>query len=333
MISVIVPVYQVAQYLSRCVDSLLNQTVRDFELILVDDGSTDGSGELCDRYAAQDSRIRVIHKPNGGLSSARNAGMDIAGGAYYLFCDSDDYVEPDWIEGFLPYLSQAQDTFVFCGFLLETEEKPQPAAETEMVFRGGLSDFLRFFARNRAGFAWNVLYSAEVIRRNRIRFDTQVIIEDLPFNLIYLESMKGILYTGHQDYHYVQYSTGTLSRVYHQDCFRKWRERYSRVMHFVDTCIPQEQADADRRFVAGVYLVSFLSVLGQVFDPRSHLTFLQKLRYNQQVVASEEFQSCLRWADCSRENPVMIAMLKHKCYYAAFLYQKLADWKRRLLKR
>jgi glycosyltransferase involved in cell wall biosynthesis len=92
MISIIVPVYNVREYLPRCVESLLGQSVEDFEVILVDDGSTDGSGAICDRYAAQDARVRCIHKENGGLSSARNAGLDAATGDWILFVDGDDYL-------------------------------------------------------------------------------------------------------------------------------------------------------------------------------------------------------------------------------------------------
>ena len=92
-ISVIVPVYKVEKYLHRCIDSVLAQTFTDFELILVDDGSPDNCGKICDEYAEKDERIHVIHKENGGLSSARNAGLDIATGDYIVFIDSDDYVE------------------------------------------------------------------------------------------------------------------------------------------------------------------------------------------------------------------------------------------------
>lgn len=95
LISVIVPVYNVESYLPRCVDSLLTQTYENLEIILVDDGSQDASGSICDRYAGKDARIRVIHKENGGLSSARNAGLDAASGEYIGFVDSDDWMEPD----------------------------------------------------------------------------------------------------------------------------------------------------------------------------------------------------------------------------------------------
>lgn len=95
VISIIIPVYDVAPYLGPCIESVLDQTFRDFELILVDDGSQDGSGTLCDQYAARDPRVRVIHKSHGGVSSARNAGVDKAQGDYLGFVDGDDWIEPD----------------------------------------------------------------------------------------------------------------------------------------------------------------------------------------------------------------------------------------------
>lgn len=98
LISIIVPVYKVEQYLSKCVDSILNQTYENLEVILVDDGSPDNCGNICDEFASKDDRVRVIHKKNGGLSSARNAGIDVARGEYFGFVDSDDWIEPEMYE-------------------------------------------------------------------------------------------------------------------------------------------------------------------------------------------------------------------------------------------
>ena len=97
-ISVIVPVYNVEKFIKRCLDSIINQTTKDLEIILVNDGSTDNSGKICDEYAKLDNRITVIHKENGGISSARNIGLDVATGEWIAFVDSDDYIEKDMYE-------------------------------------------------------------------------------------------------------------------------------------------------------------------------------------------------------------------------------------------
>mgnify|MGYP002511105663 CR=1 FL=1 len=124
LISVIVPVYQVSKYIRECVDSLLCQTYRRLEIILVDDGSTDGSGEICDSYAKEDDRIRVIHQENRGLSAARNTGLDYASGEYVAFVDSDDYVEPAYIEELYRLIVEYRADIAACMFVRvgETEE-------------------------------------------------------------------------------------------------------------------------------------------------------------------------------------------------------------------
>ena len=113
-ISVIIPVYNVAPYLRRCTDSVLSQKGPSLEVLLIDDGSTDGSGALCDAIAAEDDRVQVVHKPNGGLSSARNAGLDLAQGHYVSFVDSDDYLEEDAYRDLL-HLAQKFQVPLVCG--------------------------------------------------------------------------------------------------------------------------------------------------------------------------------------------------------------------------
>lgn len=115
LLSVIVPVYNVEQFLPRCVDSILSQTYENLDVILVDDGSPDGAGAICDHYAARDPRVRVIHKKNGGLSSARNAGIDQARGRYLAFVDSDDWIEPDMYERMIDLAEGYQVKLVCAG--------------------------------------------------------------------------------------------------------------------------------------------------------------------------------------------------------------------------
>lgn len=119
LISVIVPIYKAESYLHRCVDSLLAQTFTDFELLLIDDGSPDKSGELCDEYARKDNRIRVFHKENGGVSSARQKGMDEACGEYIIHADPDDWVEPNMLEELYREAIEKNADMVICDYILE----------------------------------------------------------------------------------------------------------------------------------------------------------------------------------------------------------------------
>ena len=119
-ISVIVPCYNVTDYLGRCVDSIVNQTYRELEIILVDDGSSDTTGELCDRLAMADSRIKVVHKENGGLSDARNAGIDVAQGDFYAFVDGDDYLEADTYEAMILEMKDSNVSLLSASDIIST---------------------------------------------------------------------------------------------------------------------------------------------------------------------------------------------------------------------
>ena len=115
LISIIVPIYKVEKYLSRCIDSILAQTYKNLEIILVDDGSPDKCPEICDKYAKEDSRIKVIHKKNGGVSSARNAGLDVATGKYIFFVDSDDIITEDALSNLYEKATEAKAKLAIGG--------------------------------------------------------------------------------------------------------------------------------------------------------------------------------------------------------------------------
>lgn len=323
-ISIIVPVYKVEPYLRRCVDSILAQTFQDFELILVDDGSPDNCPAICDEYAQKDNRIHVIHQENGGLSAARNAGIDIAQGKYLLFCDSDDYVAPFWCESLVSSVRDKQDNYIFGRIqrVYESEEcSPSSALYSDKSIEElSIGKFLELHAKSETGFAWNVLYYTDVIRELGLRFRQDVIIEDLPFCLEYLKRMKSITYCAAAEYYYMQRQVPTLSRKYYQDGFRKWREKYAAIQDFICDKISAGEQDTYRKLIAEHYLYYFLSSLENTFDQRNKWSLAQKLQYNQRVVNTEEFRHCLLYCEGGNENQRSLQMLKKGNYYAAYLY-------------
>lgn len=335
-ISVIVPVYKVEKYIHRCVDSILAQTFTDFELILVDDGSPDNCGAICDEYAKKDSRIKVIHKENGGLSSARNAGIDAAGGMYIMFCDSDDYVASDWCDQFLCNVSPSEDNYIFGGMnRSRISENKETITPPPVLYKHSwdISDYLSLQSQSILGYACNVLYYASVFRNHNLRFSEKVIVEDLPFNLVYLQYMKSLTYTGKAGYYYVQDDRETLSRKYYPESFRRWQEKYQVTLSFIDNTIPSEERERNRRTVATNYLYPFLRVLENTFDKRNTKTLCQKIRYNSKVVNSAEFQHCLYYANCGNEDPRIIYLLKKKNYLAVFILQEAYRLKHTILER
>ncbi len=172
-VSIIVPVYNAEKYLHKCVDSVLAQGFTDFELLLVDDGSTDRSGAICDGYAASDSRVRVFHKANGGVSSARNTGLDNARGEYIMFVDSGDRLEAEALEFCSGYMGE-YDVVRFSAeeWYDEAGRKFHSHIYSESC---GRADMLRgIISHGRLLAVWGGVYSAKLFRDNNIRFDTAI---------------------------------------------------------------------------------------------------------------------------------------------------------------
>ncbi len=204
MYSVVIPVYQAKRDLERCVLSWLVQTEKELELILVDDGSTDGSAELCDKLAGSHTRVRVIHQSNSGVSAARNAGIRAACGEFLLFTDSDDYVEPDYLEKMGKLQRESNSDLVLCGFhhLYEGADILKVPGQTRSCGIKEFSrDFLELYERSYLNMPWNKLFRRDWAGE----FDTSLSLgEDLLFNLEYLRKCSRIAVLGEPLCYYIQ---------------------------------------------------------------------------------------------------------------------------------
>lgn len=206
--SVIVPVYKVESVLPRCIESILNQTVTDFELILIDDGSPDRSGTICDEYAAKDPRIRVIHQKNGGVSRARNAGLDAARGEYIVFVDSDDWVDPDFLEKF----NSVSADLIIAGYRIEGHGISEPVIRKYENSTLALGDIRPAFEAGILNYACTKAFSAHVIKHFHIRFDENLCLsEDTLFVIQYAINCSTARVIDAVGYHYVKYSHATLT--------------------------------------------------------------------------------------------------------------------------
>lgn len=191
-ISIIVPVYNVEKYLRRCLDSIVDQTFTDFELLLVDDGSTDQSGKICDEYNEKDARIKVFHKENGGVSTARNLGLDNAIGEYVSFVDSDDWVEPNYCQTLVDNIGDAD--IMFFDEIWHYEDGCSPIVssgsfcshERNEIEKKILQMISNEHNHNYFGYTWNKIFKREIIDSNDIRFvDGLSVSEDEIFTLDY----------------------------------------------------------------------------------------------------------------------------------------------------
>ena len=232
-ISIVVPVYNVEKYLRECIDSLLSQTVAAFEIILVDDGSRDTSGAICDEYARRDPRIKAIHKENAGLGMARNTGLDHVTGDYVVFVDSDDFCSKDMVEQLGRIVAQTGcDTCKtsFCrvdlegNFLYSEKVKPGSFAG-EKVSRQLLPRMIGSAPDKQDSIPMSAcctMYSMEIIRTHCLRFvsERQWISEDIIFNIAYYAKAKQVVLSDYIGYHY-RINPHSLTTTYRPDRFEK----------------------------------------------------------------------------------------------------------------
>ena len=205
-ISVIIPVYNAEKTLHRCIDSILAQTFSDFEVLLIDDGSKDKSGEICDEYARKDSRIKVCHKENGGVSSARNTGLSKAMGEYIIHCDADDFIEPEMLEELLTCANRKNADLVYCDFYEDRNGiVTQIPQSLEYVSAKGLIHAMLF--QKAHGSSWNKLVRRKLIEEYCLKYDKSLTCyEDLFFNIQFLlrNPNAKIAYKPKAYYHYRQ---------------------------------------------------------------------------------------------------------------------------------
>ena len=316
IVSVIVPVYNAGKYLHRCIDSILAQTYTNFELLLINDGSKDNSGEICDWYVANDCRIRVFHKENGGASAARNYGLDKAVGKYICFIDADDWVNKDYIESLLP---TEDEDMAICSFMYDTNE----------IFH--LSDVVRDKQNIGKNFYALIDHMAvcspcckmmrrDIIEQNNIRFDVNVSAgEDMLFVCDYFSSGLDKIRTISQPlYHYYVADSGSLSHrivdfattEYILDCIKKRVDKLSKIYDW-------DNNDGYKRHI----ITQFNNMVAYV---RTKSSFFERLKYMKRTIDNPHVRVLLSDVDYIVKRKCLggvkafffkVAMMPIKLYY------------------
>ena len=218
MISIIIPIYNVSQYLNECIQSVVNQSYKDFECILIDDGSSDGSEMICDQWAQKDSRIKVIHQSNQGVSKARNRGIAEAQGEYITFIDSDDWIDPNYLNELFQPIEKYNVDLVVCGLqqqynngTFQNYSYKKKKIKIEKQFTNEFTDINKQFLLFGPVIK---LYRKSIIQKHNIHFPPEYTYgEDLLFNYSYLEYVKAIYIVDQCLYHYRIIGSGTLSSI------------------------------------------------------------------------------------------------------------------------
>lgn len=239
LISIIVPIYKVDKYLEKCIETIINQTYKNLEIILVDDGSPDNCPQICDEYAKKDKRIVVIHQKNGGLSSARNAGLDIAKGEFIGFVDSDDYIENDMYETLFTAIKENNAQISICRFHIVNEngEFLHDTIKTDIKEEITILDKYEamkemLIDKNIRGYVWTKLFKKECFET--LRFPEGKNYEDIAISIKCFENTDKIVYINKKKYYYLQRETSidhNLSEKNLSDAIEMSYERYRHVKH------------------------------------------------------------------------------------------------------
>lgn len=213
-VSIIVPIYNSESNLNTCIESLLNQTFKNIEIILINDGSIDKSGEICDNYAKIDNRISVFHKKNGGVSSARNLGINKSSGKYIMFCDSDDWMENNCVEVLYNKISTFDTDIIYSGVYREEylnnvkiKDKVSAVSQELHLNVSELYNYLEYIINSiESPFLspWAKIYRGDIIRNNNLYFDEKMVcLEDFYFNIQFLEYSNTMYFAKDIKYHYI----------------------------------------------------------------------------------------------------------------------------------
>ncbi|TWT25127.1 glycosyltransferase [Planomicrobium sp. CPCC 101110] len=281
LVSIIVPVYNSETFIGNCITSILQQTYGNIELLLINDGSADGSGKVCEAYAQRDGRIRVLHQENAGPSAARNRGIDAAKGTYIQFVDGDDTIEPHMTKSMVNALGEAHQ-LVICGFKNMLECSDQVISDEIFCFykTGSFEkeELLGFFGELYRDyyihFNWNKIYISEIIRENGLRFDCDVIRgEDMLFNLGYLEKCSHVKIIENPFYNYMTSNSGSITSTFRPDLFENQQLLFQRTREFLWRNHAYAGRNAD--LVEESYTTRIIACFSNLFHPRSTLSSRQ----------------------------------------------------------
>lgn len=315
-ISIIVPIYNVEKYIKRCIDSLVNQTFKDIEIILVDDESPDNCFHICEEYSARDPRIKVIHKKNGGLGFARNSGLDVAIGEYIAFVDSDDYVDLNMYEKLYETAQENALDTLYCGYNnVDNNFKAESISEVSSLqildstdeINGVLMDMIasepssRIERKYRMS-VWHGIYSNELITKNKIRFcsEREFISEDIIFHIDYLTVTSRIAFIPNPFYYYCD-NESSLTKTFRKDRLKKHIILYEGILFRMIELGYDKSLYQDRviRFFIGYVRFDLRGICN------SDISFLEKKRLIKEICLNPIWESFINY-------PVNKMPLKHK---------------------
>ena len=300
-ISIIMPVYGVEDYVGRAIESIQAQTYTNWEFFCVDDGSPDRSGEICEEYAKSDSRIKVIHKPNGGAPSARNVAIDKADGKYLYFLDSDDWAEPDMLYDMVMEAEETNSQLVVAGFYIDTfysdtqkytQEQfvPSRVFYTQRDFRENAH---LLFDKNLLYTPWNKLYLTEYIKENKLYFP-ETFWDDFPFNLSVVRDVERVSVLSGRYYHFIRKRAESETAKYRADMYAKREEEHSWMLELYSYWGVNSVAAIE--FINRRYIERIIGCTENVTNKNCTLSFKEKKTEIKKMILSQNAQNAIKIA-------------------------------------
>ena len=326
-VSVVIPVYKVEPYLRRCVDSVLAQTLPELEIILVDDGSPDNCPAICDEYAARDSRIRVIHKENGGLASARNAGLREVYGAYVFFLDSDDWLEPDGMELLYNKAEETQVDFVKyrafrTGWPGLPENAPCRVEEIRELEEGLYTReriiqdiYPRLLATNQLTMgavvgAWGAIYKTAFLRKYELAFYEEVkFSEDLIFSARVVKNADSFYFIDAPCVYHYFYNPNSISKSFRAG-------RWDSCRKTIQLCTEEFENDLEYDFSDELYYLKWFCILLSVNERKYLKSYREKVNYLKVLLDDSKIRGIpliLKKFDVGRRQKGLMWLVKHRC--------------------
>lgn len=294
-VSVILPVYNAEKTLSRCMDSLLAQSFKDFEIILIDDGSVDASGMLCDSYAQRYRNVKVLHQANKGVSHARNAGIQIADSKFIQFVDADDTVSKNFISSLFNAISKNQVDMAICGYSEIYAEQNAKSVVIEKELQTGcftkqefLDLFGQYFYDYTIHYIWNKIYDLDIIRDNHIQFHGSIG-GDLPFNLDYFAYCEDFCMIPKSLYQYYKLNAQSITTIFRRKDLASTQKEYDLGYKFLND--NQAYSKMNKAYMDAFYLRNLSSYISMLFHPNSNFTKKEKQDILHDIVNDQDIRS------------------------------------------
>lgn len=300
-VSIIMPVYKVEAYVGRAIESIQAQTLKEFEFLIVDDGSPDKSGAICDEYASKDPRIQVIHKENGGAPSARNTAIDVAKGKYMYFMDSDDWAEPTMLDDMYNLAERDNAQLVVAGFFIDTYYSENEYRTDHFVCEsatfGNADEFranaYKLFDKNLLYTPWNKLFRASYLKENNLKFP-QTFWDDFPFVLTVIRNIDRVTVTSDEYYHFIRARAESETTAYRPGMYEKREEEHGWMVDLYQYWNVHDSAS--REMLARRYIERFVGCVENLTNPKCDMNYREKRMQVKKMLAKKRVIQTLRLA-------------------------------------